>query len=148
AGDEIAPDDRELQVAAGFHRLGPVRRNAGNQELAFSRYEVLTEMTDAVGAAFLALTVGCARCHDHKFDDFTQEEYFNLQAFLAATQGRDIVLAGAKEQAEWKARTDEIQGQIRRLQKSLKGLSGAERDRAEEKMRELEDRLPPPLPAV
>src|SRR5204863_6909386 len=46
AGDEIDPESDELRVAAGFNRLGPVRRNAGNQELAFSRHEVLTEMAD------------------------------------------------------------------------------------------------------
>src|SRR5262249_23939067 len=43
AGDELDPDSDELQIAAGFNRLGPVRRNAGNQELAFSRTEVLSE---------------------------------------------------------------------------------------------------------
>src|SRR5262245_22568765 len=57
AGDELAVDFDELsardaQVAAGFHRLGPVRRNAGNTDVAFSRNEVLTEITDAVGSAY------------------------------------------------------------------------------------------------
>jgi hypothetical protein len=49
AGDEIDPANPEMQVAAGFHRLGLVRRNAGNQEVAASRNEVLTERTDAIG---------------------------------------------------------------------------------------------------
>src|SRR6185295_15185237 len=64
AGDEIAPDDAEAQVASGLQRLGPLRKNAGNQEVASSRNEVLTEMTNAVGAAMLGVTLGCARCHD------------------------------------------------------------------------------------
>src|SRR5581483_10788258 len=101
AGDELAPGDPEMQVAAGFHRLGPVRRNAGNQDVASSRNEVLTEMTDAVGMVFLGLTVGCARCHDHKFDDFPQEDYYRLQAFLAAAQEHRLVLADAAAQADW-----------------------------------------------
>ncbi len=78
AGDESRraepskrPEDHDCLVAAGFHRLGPVRRNAGNKLVAFSRNEVLTEMTDAIGAVFLGLTMGCARCHDHRFDDIT-----------------------------------------------------------------------------
>ncbi len=58
AGDEVAPDDRECQVASIFHRLGPVRRNAGNPEIALSRNEVLTERTDIIGTAFLGLTIG------------------------------------------------------------------------------------------
>jgi hypothetical protein len=70
AGDELEPDNPAMQIAAGFHRLGPVRRNAGNPDVAFSRNEVLTDMTDAIGMVFLGLTVGCARCHDHNFDDF------------------------------------------------------------------------------
>ena len=60
AGDEVGPDDRECQVASIFHRLGPVRRNAGNPEIALSRNEVLTERTDVIGTAFLGLTIGCA----------------------------------------------------------------------------------------
>jgi len=76
----------EPLVAAGFHRLGPVRRNAGNTDVAFSRNEVLTEVTDAVGATFLGLTIGCARCHDHMFDAIRQRDYYRLQAFFAATQ--------------------------------------------------------------
>src|SRR5436190_3461671 len=54
AGDELpanSNNEEDTKVAAGFHRLGPVRRNAGNTDVAFSRNEVLTEMTDAVGAA-------------------------------------------------------------------------------------------------
>lgn len=68
AGDEIAPGDDAALIAAGFNRLGPLRKNAGNQEVASSRNEVLTEMTNAVGAALLGVTLGCARCHNHKFD--------------------------------------------------------------------------------
>jgi hypothetical protein len=148
AGDEIAPDDRDCVTAAGFHRLGPVRRNAGNPELAFSRHEVLTEMTDAVGAVFLALTVGCARCHDHKFDDFSQADYYRLQAFLAAAQEHDVVLAGPAEQAEWKARTEKTKSEIKKLKDSLTGLEGEPLRRARERLREAERGLPPPLPAI
>ena len=76
----------------------PVRRNAGNPDVAFSRHEVLTEMTDALGVVFLGLTVGCARCHDHKFDAIPQADYYRLQAFLAAAQENDIVLVDAATQ--------------------------------------------------
>ena len=62
-GDELASTNTEGPTAAIFHRLGPVRRNAGNPEIALSRNEVLTERTDVIGSAFLGLTVGCARCH-------------------------------------------------------------------------------------
>jgi hypothetical protein len=92
AGDELEPDNLDCQIAAGFHRLGPVRRNAGNQMIAFSRLEVVTERTDAIGAVFLGLTVGCARCHNHRFDDIPQEDYYRLQAYLAAMDEVDVPL--------------------------------------------------------
>src|SRR5205085_10565932 len=115
AGDEIDAANQELQVAAGFHRLGPVRRNAGNADVAFSRNEVLTEQTDIIGSVFLGLTVGCARCHDHKFDDISQKDYYRLQAFLAATQERDIPLASATEQAQWKVQNERVKKEVQQL---------------------------------
>ncbi len=56
AGDEMEPASKELQVAASFNRLGPYRRNAGNQDKAYIRNEILTEMTNVVGSAFLGVT--------------------------------------------------------------------------------------------
>jgi hypothetical protein len=142
--DEIAPENHELLVAAGFHRLGAVRRNAGNQELAFSRNEVLTEMTDIVGAAFLGLTVGCARCHDHMFDDIPQADYYRLQAFLAATHEHNVSLASAEDEAAWKEETERIQKEIKRLKKEMDEKTGAERDALEQQVEELQQTLPQP----
>jgi hypothetical protein len=148
AGDEIAPDQPESEVAVGFYRLGPIRRNAGNAKVAFSRNEVLTEMTDNVGAVFLGLTVGCARCHDHKFDDFSQDDYYRLQAFLAQTHENDIVLADAKTKADWEARTSKIQTEIKQLKAALETAEGGERQRMRARLAEMRRRLPPPLPAM
>ena len=49
------------------------------------RQEILNDITDTVGGAFLGLTYGCARCHDHKFDPILQKDYYRLQAFFANT---------------------------------------------------------------
>ena len=124
AGDEIGPDRRETQIAAGFHRLGPVRRNAGNQEVASSRNEVLTERTDIVGAAFLGLTVGCARCHDHMFDPIRQKDYYGLQAFLAGTQEHQIHpgLSGRSGRLASQNRRDQRESQ--EAQRDSKGPRG------------------------
>src|SRR5205807_705802 len=89
AADEIAPQEDETLVAAGFNRLGPLRKNAGNQEVASSRNEVLTEMTNVVGSALLGVTLGCARCHDHKFDPIRQADFYRLQAFFTPARFRD-----------------------------------------------------------
>jgi Protein of unknown function (DUF1553)/Protein of unknown function (DUF1549) len=148
AGDEIDPQGQEMQVAVGFHRLGPVRRNAGNQDVAFSRNEVLTEMTDAVGMVFMGLTVGCARCHDHKFDDFFQVDYYRLQAFMAATHEHNQVLADARTQSLWQASTDRLQKEIKQLQKHLAAANGDTKEKLRAQLREAESKLPPPLPAI
>ncbi|HEV3029360.1 MAG TPA: PSD1 and planctomycete cytochrome C domain-containing protein [Planctomycetota bacterium] len=148
AGDELDPSSREALIAAGFHRLGPVRRNAGNQEVASSRNEVLTDRTDIIGAAFLGVTLGCARCHDHKFDPILQKDYYRLQAFLAATDEHNISLATPEEDAAYKAETRHLQDQIVPLKKRLKTAQGEERILLEQEIEQLEDQKPPAPPAI
>jgi hypothetical protein len=148
AGDEIEPADREARIAAGFHRLGPVRRNKGNQDVASSRNEVLTDRTDILGGAFLGMTLGCARCHDHKFDPILQKDYYRFQGFLAATDAEDESLADAATEAAWKAKTEEIQAQIAPLRRQLKTVSDEEKPALEARIDKLEDALPPPLSGI
>jgi hypothetical protein len=148
AGDELASADRALLVAAGFYRLGPVRRNAGNQEVAGSRNEVLTEMTNSIGSVFLGLTVGCARCHDHMFDPFLQTDYYRLEAFLAATHEHNVPLASDSEQAAWQQRTDEIKAEIKRVQQEMAKMPAGERVELEARLKQLDHQLPPPLDAI
>jgi len=148
AGDESAPDDHRSLIAAGFHRLGPVRRNAGNQALAFSRDEVLSEMTDILGTALLGMTVGCARCHDHKFDPFSQIDYYRLQAFLAGTSEHDLVLANKQDQEAWEKKTESIQAVIKLLRKKADILANAEKEKVESQILELEQSLPEPLDTI
>ena len=152
AGDELSADNdrdrRRYQVAAGFHRLGPIRRNAGNPEVAFSRNEVLTEMTDIIGASFLGLTVGCARCHDHMFDPIRQRDYYQLQAFLAATHEHDVVLATQEERGNHQRLTTEIQEQIELLNKQLADADVEKKKDLQGVLERLKERLPGPLPLI
>jgi hypothetical protein len=148
AGDELTEPDDEAWVAAGFHRLGPVRRNAGNSDVAFSRDEVLTEMIDSVGSVFLGLTLGCARCHDHMFDPIRQEDYFQLQAFLAATHENDIQLGPEKQIKDWNALNSEVQAEIKKLRELLNDTDVENRDELVAKLKEAEKRVPLPLPTI
>jgi hypothetical protein len=142
AGDELAPGDKQCEAAAIFHRLGPVRRNAGNLDVVANRNEVLTERTDIIGASILGLTVGCARCHNHKFDPISQKDYYGLQAYLAATEEHDISLASTEETAEWKCQTSAIKEQIAALQESLHLATGAQATQLKEDIEAFEDKLP------
>ncbi len=158
-GDELAKqfagDDprtnielRDALVAAGFHRLGPVRRNAGNPEIAFSRNEVLTEMTNSVGTVFLSLSVGCARCHDHFFDPFLQKDYYRLQAFLAETHEFDAPFVDPAEWSRWKTRHDDLTQQIYDLKQKSGNANDGEADRIKKQITALQSQLPKPLPSL
>jgi hypothetical protein len=122
AGDELAPDDLSALAATGLHRLGPLRKNAGFQYVEKERQELLVEMTDTVGAAFLGLTIGCAKCHDHKFDPLSQADYYRLQAFFAGTVADDHSLATEAETESHKAATATWEEQQKKLQDELAQL--------------------------
>ena len=148
AGDEIDKGDQQLLVAAGFHRLGAVRRNAGNQEVAGSRNEVLTERTDIIGSAILGLTIGCARCHNHKFDSISQADYYRLQAYFAASHEVDIPTVSENERNKWENETSEIQKQIDTLKTQLETQSDDEQKATRAKLELLDKALPTPLSSI
>lgn len=148
AGDEIAPQDHECLTAAIFHRLGPVRRNAGNPEIALSRNDVLAERTDIMGTVFLGLSIGCARCHDHKLEPISQKDYYRLQAYMAATEERNIVLASPAEQTARDAALKPLKSEIQRLKELAKNASGEEKTRLTAQIEDLEDQEPAPLPTI
>ncbi len=140
--------ETESLTAAIFHRLGPVRRNAGNPEIALSRNEVLTERTDVIGAAFLGLTVGCARCHNHKFDPISQKDYYRLEAYLAGTQENDILLVAPEQKKEWQEKTKAYNGELRKLRQAADQAEGAARVKLNEQIEELENKMPPYPPTI
>ena len=148
AGDEIAPQEQETLIASGFNRLGPLRKNAGNQEVASSRNEVLTEMTNAAGAAFLGVTLGCARCHDHKFDPIRQSDYYRMQAYFAGTLDHDFPLSSREDRTVWEERVKPIDAQIKKLQGEKGNLSQSEKDKIALKIKELENGKPAPPPTL
>ena len=121
AGDEISPHDSEALIATGLNRLYPDEDNAAN--LFQRRQEILDDITETTGLAFLGLTMGCAQCHDHKFDDILQEDYFRLQAFFAPIVERDdILLADEKtkkrhdrQSSRWEEVTSDIRAEIDEL---------------------------------
>ena len=103
AGDELWPNDPQARIATAFNRHYPDESNARN--LMQRRQEILNDITDTVGATFLAMTYGCARCHTHKFDPILHTDYYRLQAFFANTAADDeIPLLSPDKRAEYRAR--------------------------------------------
>jgi hypothetical protein len=122
AGDEIAPGDADALIATGFLRHPPEEFNAVNLEQR--RQEILNDITDTTAAAFLGVTLGCARCHDHKFDPIKQTDYYRLQAFFAAWWPVDQPIGSAEERRKaeearkkWEGETAELRAKIAELEK-------------------------------
>ena len=105
AGDELwpqrfeLPDNRtiplkkneylEARLGTGFYALGPETLES-LQYAEQHRAEELTDWADTTSAAFLGLTVGCARCHNHKFDPITQRDYYSFQAIFENSRKVEI----------------------------------------------------------
>lgn len=118
AGDELYPGDANALIATGFNRHFPDESNAAN--IMQRRQELLNDVTDTIGVAFLGVTVGCARCHDHKFDPVLQKDYYRLQSFFANTRIDDEMVVDPPEKYEawklqnavWEEKTKHIREEI------------------------------------
>jgi hypothetical protein len=124
AGDLLAPDDFDAHVATGFLRTGPFHVTVGNLDKDEMRQEWLTEAVGGIGNGVLGLTIGCARCHDHKYDPLSQKEYYRLQAFFTATTNHDMSRASEAEKKQFeevvkanKERKKPIETQIAEIEK-------------------------------
>ena len=81
--------DVQGHVPTGFLRLAPWDRS--NLVADEVRQNYLNEITDATGSIFLGLTIGCAQCHDHKYDPIPTRDFYRFQAFFNATQADNDV---------------------------------------------------------
>ena len=144
AGDEIAPDDPDALVATGFLRHGMYEYNQRDVRKQWS--EILNDVTDVTADVFLGLSMGCARCHDHKFDPILQSDYYQLQAFFAPMLPRhDLPRATPQQKAEyaaalkqWEEKTAEIRA----------GLEAIERPEREKVAKPAIDKFPPDIAAL
>ena len=80
AGDELPDGGADGLIATGFYRLGLWDDEPSDPLLA--RYDVLDDLITTTGQGFLGLTVNCARCHDHKIDPITTQDYYSLLSFF------------------------------------------------------------------
>jgi hypothetical protein len=84
AGDELENPTQESVIATGFLRLGHWDDEPADP--ATDRYDQLDDIVSTTGQAFLGLTIGCARCHDHKFEPLTSRDYYSLVAIFNPLQ--------------------------------------------------------------
>lgn len=136
AGDLLPFDshDQRLEqiVATGFLALGPTNYEQQDKELL--TMEVIDEQVDTVGRAFLAMTLGCARCHDHKFDPIPMADYYAMAGIFKNTQSLvdgnvssyvERSLATAEEQKrqnEFKVNVAKLTSKLKKSKTHLKSL--------------------------
>src|SRR5580698_9124630 len=132
AGDELFPGDPDALAAMGFNRNWIDETNAA--ALYTRRQETLDDMTTVTGVAFMGMTYGCARCHNHKFDPILQKDYYRLQAFSANTSFGDGPLpdkdpAARKKYDEQKAlyddKTKDIRAEMAKIVAPLRAAKAA-----------------------
>ena len=90
AGDELAPRDRMAMAATGFLGAGPFPTQLTEAEFESARYNELDDMVSTTGSAILGLTIGCARCHDHKYDPIPSQDYYRIAAVFTTTIRSEI----------------------------------------------------------
>ena len=104
AGDELDSPTTESMIATGYLRLG-MDNNIKDER---TRMDELDDLVATTSLSFLGMTVGCARCHNHKFDPIPQKDYYRLQAVFFSTQGHEYPLVSAEEQAAHQAEMSRI----------------------------------------
>ena len=85
AGDEFEPENPLALMATGFLGAGVFPTQITANEVERTRYDAMDDMLSTTGSAMLGLTVGCARCHDHKFDPITTQDYYRMLSTFTTT---------------------------------------------------------------
>jgi hypothetical protein len=144
AGDALAPGDPDAEIGTAFLVCGPYD-NVGNQDAvqsAIIRADALDDMIRATGETFLGVTIGCARCHDHKFDPIPQADYYRLYAAFAGVYHATRVIAPAEQRMRLeaaRARQDKAASDRRALEDVI--VSRAEREGKADELK-LDAKLP------
>ena len=100
AGDEYQPANPEAVAATGFLAAGPFAAlpdRLMEDERLRNRYNELDDMLSTIGTGCLGLTLGCVRCHDHKYDAIPARDYYSLMSAFHGGERADVPLAGTKE---------------------------------------------------
>ncbi|QVL33240.1 PSD1 domain-containing protein [Telmatocola sphagniphila] len=116
AGDEFAPQDPLALAATGFLAAGVYPTQITNREAERVRYDAMDDMLSTTGSAMLGLTIGCARCHDHKYDPIPSADYYHLLSAFTTTVRAEI---------DWDFGTDEEKKAMADFETRMKALVAA-----------------------
>jgi hypothetical protein len=121
AGDLLPSATLEQKIATGFHRNTLLNQEGGIDVEQF-RVESIVDRVNTTGSVFLGLTVGCAQCHNHKFDPISQREYYQLFAFLNNADEPTLALGTPEESARHAALLAQLKVVQQELDVYIEGL--------------------------
>jgi hypothetical protein len=134
AGDEIAGSKAETQIATTFMRLGTWDDEPADPKV--DRYDQLDDVLGTAATAFMGVTLRCARCHDHKFEPFTQEDYYRMLAVFEPLKRprddrdeHDRFVGTEQELAAYEAALAKPQAEIAGLEKKIQSQKDSIRER-------------------
>ena len=128
AGDELPDRDYDSLTGLGFCRNGPFIGDMVLMQNELTRSDELDDMVTTTGVAFLGLTVGCARCHDHKYDPIPQKDYYRMVAVFAPSIRKDMPLAPP-------ALVDQYETQVKKIDDRIEPIQRADQDAGEARAR-------------
>jgi uncharacterized protein DUF1553/uncharacterized protein DUF1549/cytochrome c len=118
AGDMLPDASLEQKIATGFHR-NTMTNEEGGTDPAEARWETLLDRVNTTSAVWLGATFACAQCHNHKYDPFSQKEYYRFLAFFESSDEPKIELLTPEQVAQRK----ELRGKIAKEEAELKKVS-------------------------
>ena len=124
AGDVLANGKLEVEIGSAFLVAGPYD-DVGNQDplaKAIIRANTMDEIIRTTSEAFLGMTIGCAKCHDHKFDPIKTADYYSLYSTFSGVRHGRRVWASNEEKERFKKESEPIKQEIARLEQELKTL--------------------------
>jgi len=124
AGDMLPNPTTDQLIATGFHRNTMLNQEGGVDHQEYRWYSLI-DRTNTTGSVWLGLTVGCAQCHNHKFDPVTQKDYYKLLAFYDNVEYKDLNLGqgeGHIEEPDLELPTLEQEKQAKKIRAEIAGL--------------------------
>jgi hypothetical protein len=126
AGDLVKWGDEHTLAGTGFLAIGT--KILAEQDLVKKRADTIDEQLDTLGRAFMGLSIGCARCHDHKFDPISEQDYYGLAGILYSTNIEDREVKtpeGILQEQTWLEKVNYVDHRIKETRNEMIGLRSA-----------------------
>ncbi len=129
AGDELPDRNYDSLTGLGFCRNGPFIGDMVLMQNEQTRMDELDDIVSTTSVAFLGLTLGCARCHDHKYDPLLQKDYYRMVAVFAPGERKDLPLAPPAMVEKYDDAVKQVDRRIEALNSKIKAILKPERER-------------------